>query len=240
MNRPRRWAAALWTFAVTLVLAAVLGGPFTGDRLASHGNSLLARLITGLRFPQWSYRPAHGAPHAVAAWLAPMIADLVLALLASAIAALATTTAASSARARLAGLLAGWGLSIVAAAIAGTGRVLALSTVTHPAGTALSGQISDAVSAALWFGLATGWLTGIVLAAAVRKVVPAETAEQPRMAGAPAGASAEEVEAIRIWSPSDAAAEWQRTQDMPVGANQVGQPWPPAANPEGPPTVPAG
>jgi hypothetical protein len=239
MNRPRRWAAALWTFAVTLVLAVVLGAPFTGDRLSSHGNSLLAQLITGLRFPQWTYRPAHGAPHAVAAWLAPMIADLVLALLAGAIAALATTTAASSARARLAGLLAGWGLSTVAAAIAGAGRVLALSTVTHP-GTALSGQISDAVSAGLWFGLATGWVAGIVLAAAVRKVVAVETAGQPSMAGAPAGAAAEEVEAIRIWSPSDAAADWQRTQDMPVGASQAGQPWPAADNPGGAPTAPAG
>jgi hypothetical protein len=239
MNRPRRWAAGLWTFAVTLVLVAVLGGPFTGDRLSAHGNPLQARLITGLRFPQWTYRPAHGA-HAVAAWLAPMIADLVLALLAGAVAALATTTAASSARARLAGLLAGWGLSMVAAVIAGAGRVLVLSTVTRPAGTALSGQIAGAVSAALWFGLATGWLTGIVLAAAVRKVIAVETAEQPRAAGALAGASAEEVEAIRIWSPSDTAADWQRTQDMPVGANQAGQPWPPADNPVGPPTAPAG
>jgi hypothetical protein len=234
MTRPRRWAAALWTFAVTLVLTAVLGAPFTGDRLSAHGNPLLAQFITGLRFPQWTYRPVAGTPHGTAVWLGRPVADLVLAVLAGAIAALATTTAASSARARLAGLLAGWGLSMVVAAIIGAARVLALSPVIHP-GAALSGSIASAISVGLWFGLVTGWVNGIVLAAAVRKVVAAETAGQAPATGVPAGRAADEVEAIRIWSPSDAAADWQRTQDMPAAAAAApgGQPWPSAANPEG-------
>lgn len=230
MNRPRRWAVALWTFAVTLVLTAVLGAPFTGDRLSAHGNSLLAQLITGLRFPQWTYHSVAGTPHGTAVWLAQPVADLVLAVLAGAIAALATTTAASGARARFAGLLAGWGLSMVAAAIIGAARVLVLTTVTRPTVPALNSSIVSAVSAALWFGLVTGWVTGIVLAAAVRTVV---AAQDEQGTPATAGVAAEAVEPARIWSPSDAQANWQQTQGMPTvaAAGAPGEPWPPATNP---------
>jgi hypothetical protein len=223
MTRPRRWAAALWTFAVTLVLTGVLGAPFTGDRLSAHGNELLKQLITGLRFPQWTYRPVAGTPHGTVVWLAQPISDLVLAVLAGAIAALATTTAASSARARLAGLLAGWGLSVVGVAIIGAARVLALAPVIHP-GAALSGLVATSIFAALWFGLATGWVNGIVLAATVRKVVAVEEDQSSLGSAAP---GADEVQPARIWSPSD-------TQATPAAAAATapsGQPWPPASSP---------
>lgn len=197
MARPRRRLAAVVTFVVTLALTAALGSSLVGDRLGTPRNALLDRLITGVRFPQWRPRPANSAGHVVLDWVTPIIADVVLAVLVGAVAALVV-----SARPRFAALLAGWGLTMVLAAAVGAARVFALIPVDHP-GAAVYASAGSAITDGLWFGLVTGWLNGVVLAAmAVRLALPADVEQAP----------ASLVEPVRIWSPTQ--PDWQPTQDM--------------------------
>ena len=224
MSRPRRRLAALITFGVTLVLTAVLGSSPVGSRLGKPGNALLANLISGVRFPRWTVHHSGS----VLAWVMPMIADLLLAVLAGVVAALVV-----SVRSRFAALLAGWGLTMVLAAAIGAGREFALEPVSH-LGTAVYGDAATAITAGLWFGLAAGWLNGVVLAAAVRKNPVPETA---------IGDPDVPVSPVRIFSPTQ--PDWQHTQDLTVAGLQPGaqptaaQPGAPGAPnaPGGPPTI---
>lgn len=244
MSRPRRRLAAVITFSVTLVLVAALGSPLAGDRLSSRSNALLARLISGVRFPHWTLRPA-GAT--LLEWLTPVIADILLAILVGAVAMLIV-----SARTRLPALLAGWGLTMVLAAALGAGRAFALAA-TGQLGSAGYGSAATAITAGLWFGLITGWLNGVIVACAVRKTAMTDTAEDKTAADDAAGVTV--AEPVRIWSPTQ--PDWQHTQDLqavtsqrfagppfptqsmqrPAGgppfpaAGQPPQPWPPAAAP---------
>jgi hypothetical protein len=248
MSRPRRWLAAVITFSVTLVLVVALGSPLAGDHLSSRGNALVARLISGVRFPQWTLRPAGATP---LEWLTPVIADILLAILVGAVAMLVV-----SARTRLSALLAGWGLTMVLAAALGAGRAFALAATGH-LGSAGYGSAATAITAGLWFGLITGWLNGVILAGVVRKTAVTDTAEDKTAADGAAGVTT--AEPVRIWSPTQ--PDWQHTQDLhavtsqrpagspfptqpgqqsmqqPAGrppfptAQQPPQPWPPAAAP---------
>jgi hypothetical protein len=194
MSAQRRWLAASLTFGVTLVLTAAFGSPFAGDHLDSRGNALLAQLIGGLRFPAWTPHPG---------W-APIIGDVALAVLVGALGAVLV-----SARTRVSALFAGWGVVMVLAACAGAARVFATHADYAAAGAA--------ITSGLWFGLAAGWLNGVILACAVRKESPAP---------APV-VEAEEVNTVRIWTPTQ--PDWQPTQDM--ARPTTTQPWPPAAAP---------
>jgi hypothetical protein len=229
MLRPRRRLAA-----VTLVLVAALGSPLAGDRLSSRGNALLARLISGVRFPQWTL---HRGGSALLEWLTPVIADVLLAVLVAAVAMLVV-----SARTRFSALLAGWGLTMVLGAAIGAGRAFALAATGH-LGSAAYGNAGTAITVGLWFGLITGWLNGVILACVVRKTPVTETA-----ANDPATVTT--AEPVRIWSPTQ--PDWQHTQDLhavtvqqsmagrpfgtaqqpiPQTVQQAAQPWPPAAAP---------
>lgn len=234
MSRPRRRFAAVMTFGVTLVLTAVLGSPLAGDRLDSRGNALLASLISGIRFPRWTVRRPVGS--GVLEWVTPMIADILLAVLVAVVAMLVVST-----RTRLSALFAGWGLTMVLAAAIGAARVFALLPVDHP-GNAVYGSAGTAITAGLWFGLATGWLNGVVLACTVRK-----TADMGMAAATGDDPSAPQLEPVRIWSPTQ--PDWQHTQDLHAvttpppfrqtaagppfpTAQQPPQPWPPAEAPD--------
>jgi hypothetical protein len=227
VSRPRRRLAAVITFGVTLALTAGLGSPLAGDHLDSRGNALLARLISGVRFPQWTSRRPAGS--SVLEWVTPMIADILLAVLVAAVAMLVV-----SARTRLSALLAGWGLTMVLAAAIGAGRVFALLPVDHP-GSAVYATAGTAITTGLWFGLATGWLNGAVLAATVRKTADPAAADDP---------AAAQVEPVRIWSPTQ--PDWQHTQDLHAVTTQspfqqtAGPPFPTAQQPvqPAPPTQP--
>jgi hypothetical protein len=236
MSRPRRRLALWITFGVTLVLTAALGSPLAGDRLGSHGNALLSELISGVRFPQWTLRPASSMSPEILQWLAPMLADIVLAAGVGVFAMVVT-----AARSRIAALFAGWGLTVVAAAAVGAARVFALMPVNHP-GSALYASVGTAITTGLWFGLATGWLNGAVLAFTVRKA-PAELAAAESLAIT--GAAATEVQPVRIWSPSQ--PDWQETGEMPAVGTPAAhaqaqvqatraQPWAPAPQPGAGPT----
>lgn len=212
MLRPRRRAAFWWTFAVTLVVTLALGSPWVGDRFERRGNALTAQLISGLRFPGWTLKPVNTA---IVVWASPILADIVLALLVGVVAMLVT-----SSRARIAALLAGWGLLLIAAPVVGVARVFAVSPVTHP-GHTLYTLLSDAVTRGLWFGATAGWLVGAVLAFVVRKTPLLQTASED------ADATAEPAtvqQPARIWTPSQ--PDWQETSDMPaLGAHpRPGQP----------------
>jgi len=222
MLRPRRRAAFWWTFGVTLVVAVALGSPLAGDRLVRRGNPLSAQLIAGLRFPGWQLRPGAST---ILEWSVPIVANVVLAVLVGVVAILAT-----AARVRIAAFLAGWGLLVVATPLVGVGRVLVLASLTHPGG-ALDAMLSDVATSGLWFGLAMGWLPGLILACTVRKTPVLDlTAE----AVDPVAITT--VQPVRIWTPSQ--PDWQQTSDMPAVGDHPPygqpspQPWGPAPNPQ--------
>lgn len=231
MLRPRRRAAFWWTFAVTLVVTLALGSPWAGDRFARHGNALTAQLISGLRYPGWMLKPVNSLPSTILVWASPALADIVLALLVGVVAMLVVTS-----RARIAALLAGWALLVIAAPVVGVARVFAVSPITHPGGT-LPALLNDAVTDGLWFGAVAGWLIGVILASVVRKTPALQAASDDT------DTTAEPVPA-RIWTPSQ--PDWQETSDMPAlvahpAPAQPGQaPWPTPAQPRQPGPAPQG
>jgi hypothetical protein len=200
LSRLRRRIAFWWTFGATLVLVAILGSPFVGNRLSSHHNLLLARLIGGLRFMAWTYRPRTSMMGSIMVWLSPWIATIVLSALIAAVASLAV-----AARGRFTALLAGWGLVMVAAPAISLARVASIISITHP-GSALAATLSSAITAGLWFGLIAGWTTGFVLACTVRGLVPeADEKESSTLA--------------RSWTPDD--PNWEDTESIPPVTTKV-------------------
>jgi hypothetical protein len=246
MPGPRRRLVALITSGVTLALTAGLGSPLAGDHLSSHGNALLAGLIKGLRYPQWSLRPVSSMMDSILAWITPMVADVVLAALTGLVAAVIVAN-----RTRLPALLAGWATAMVLAVAVGVGRVYVIAAINHP-GSSAYGQAGTAITTGLWFGLVTGWLTGLIVACSVRRGGDDEESED----------EGSEVTGVRIWTPSQ--PDWQNTQDLPAQTLRqpsgqtttmqspitqpataqptvahpttaqptTGQPWPPAAAPK--------
>jgi hypothetical protein len=238
MPGPRRRLVALITSGVTLALTAGLGSPLAGDHLSSHGNALLAGLIKGLRYPQWSLRPVSSMTDSILVWITPMVADVVLAALTGLVAAVIVAN-----RTRLPALLAGWATAMVLAVAVGVGRVYVIAAVNHP-GSSAYGQAGTVITTGLWFGLATGWLTGLIVACAVRRGADDEDSGSALIGD-------REVTGVRIWTPSQ--PDWQNTQDLPAQTLRqpsgqtttmqpataqpataqptTGQPWPPASAP---------
>lgn len=229
MSRLRRQIAFWWTFGATLVLVAILGSPFVGNRLSAHHNLLLIRLIAGLRFMGWTYRPKSSMMGSIMVWLSPMIATILLAALIAAVASLAV-----SARGRFTALLAGWGLAMVAAPLISLARVAAIIPITHPGG-ALAATLSSAVTAGLWFGLVAGWTTGLVLACTVRGLGGMEEDDDLDDDEEPFGRPG-------IRTPKD--PNWENTESIPPVTAKVPagarQPVGAAARPAGAGARPAG
>jgi hypothetical protein len=217
MPGPRRRLAALITSGVTLALTAGFGSPLSVERLSAHGNSLLAELLEGLWYPRWSLRPVNSTPHSTLTWITPEVADVVLAIMTGLVAAVIVAN-----KTRIPALLAGWGMAMVLAAAVGAGRVFVIGAINH-SGSAVYAQAGTAITTGLWFGLATGWLTGLIVACAVRKkvTVPDPTFIEDR-----------EVSGVRIWTPSQ--PDWQKTQDIPAATfGQPGGAQPTVAQPAG-------
>jgi hypothetical protein len=200
MPGPRRRLVALITSGVTLALTAGLGSPLAGDHLSGHRNALLASLMDGLRYPRWSLRPASSMLDPILSWITPMVADVLLAALVGLLSAVIVGN-----RTRFPALLAGWGAVMVLAAAAGAGRAFTVAAFSH-SGPAVYGLAVTAITTGLWFGLATGWLIGVIVACAVSKNVTDEEADDDE--------DENPVTGVRIWSPSQ--PDWQETQDLPA------------------------
>jgi hypothetical protein len=209
MPGPRRKLAALITSGATLALTAGFGSPLSVEHLSARGNSLLAGLIEGLWYPRWSLRPANSTLHSTLTWITPMVADVVLAILTGLVAAVIVAN-----QTRFPALLAGWGTAMVLAPAVGAGRVFVIAAISHP-GSAVYAQAATAITTGLWFGLATGWLTGLIVACAVRKKagVPDEGTDSKLLEN-------REVSGVRIWTPSQ--PDWQNTQDIPAATIRQG------------------
>jgi hypothetical protein len=200
MPGPRRRLAAFITSGVTLALTAGFGSPFSVEHLSARHNALLAELLQGLWFPRWSVHRDSSVPHSMFLWIAPMVADVVLAALTGLIAAVIVAN-----RTRLPALLAGWCTAMVLAAAVGVARVFVIAAISHP-GPAVYAQAGTALTTGLWFGLVTGWLSGAIVACTVRK-----NGDDGSRTGL---IEEREVSGVRIWSPSQ--PDWQNTQDLPV------------------------
>lgn len=200
MPGPRRRLVALITSGVTLALTAGLGSPLAGDHLSAHGNALLETLIEGLRYPRWSLRPASSMLDPILTWITPMVADVLLAVFVGLVSAVIVAN-----RTRFPALLAGWATSMVLAAAFGVGRVFVIAAINHP-GPAVYAEAGTAITTGLWFGLATGWLIGVIVACSVSKNVTDEESADDE--------DENHVTGVRIWSPSQ--PDWQETQDLPA------------------------
>jgi hypothetical protein len=228
MPGPRRKLAALITSGATLALTAGFGSPLSVEHLSARGNSLLAGLIEGLWYPRWSLRPANSTLHSTLTWITPMVADVVLAILTGLVAAVIVAN-----QTRFPALLAGWGTAMVLAPAVGAGRVFVIAAISHP-GSAVYAQAATAITTGLWFGLATGWLTGLIVACAVRKKAGALVGDTGLLAD-------REVSGVRIWTPSQ--PDWQNTQDIPAATIRQGAVPPTITQPAGaqptgvPPTI---
>ena len=219
MPGPRRKLAALITSGATLALTAGFGSPLSVEHLSARGNSLLAGLIEGLWYPRWSLRAANSTLHSTLTWITPMVADVVLAILTGLVAAVIVAN-----QTRFPALLAGWGTAMVLAPAVGAGRVFVIAAISHQ-GSAVYAQAGTAITTGLWFGLATGWLTGLIVACAVRQKagIPDE---------GPGLLADREVSGVRIWTPSQ--PDWQNTQDIPAATIRQGAVPPTITQPAGP------
>jgi hypothetical protein len=196
MPAPRRRLAAFITSGVTLALTAGFGSPYSVEHLSARHNALLADLLQGLWFPRWSLHRDSSVPHSVVIWIAPMVADVVLAALTGLVAAVIVAN-----RTRLPALLAGWCTAMVLAAAVGVARVYVIAAINHP-GPAV---YAAALTTGLWFGLVTGWLAGAIVACTVRKNGGDDASRTGLI-------EEREVSGVRIWSPSQ--PDWQNTQDL--------------------------
>ena len=146
--------------ATAAVLAAVLGSPAAQDAAKDAKNRELARTLTS--FPSWD---AGGSSGDVRWSIAIRLAAIVL------VTALLCAVAGRSAS-RGAALLAGWAAGVVAAGAAGAAAYAFLVATVFSGGrsadTYLDGLVGAVDDGAVW-GLWTGWLVGVAVAAVTHR-----------------------------------------------------------------------
>jgi hypothetical protein len=167
--------SALAGLGTTAILVAVLGSPPAQDEARDASETVLAATVTGL--PSWDVFDGDVAGGLV--W------SVVIRLAVLLVVVTALCGVAGRSRSRAAGLLAGWGAAVVAAAAANGVAYAYLVPVVfdgrHP-GTYLDGLVSSLNSGAA-FGLWAGWVVGLAVALALR---PAPVAGDEPFAVAPA------------------------------------------------------
>jgi hypothetical protein len=170
--------SALAGLGTTAILVAVLGSPPVQDDARDASETVLAATVTGL--PSWDVFDDDVAGDLV--W------SVVIRLAVLLVVVTALCGVAGRSRSRAAGLLAGWGAAVVAAAAANGVAYAYLVPVVfdgrHP-GTYLDGLVSSLNSGAA-FGLWAGWVVGLAVALALR---PAPVAGDEPFAVAPAAAA---------------------------------------------------
>jgi hypothetical protein len=171
--------SALAGLGTTAILVAVLGSPPAQDEARDASETVLAATVTGL--PSWDVFDGDVAGGLV--W------SVVIRLAVLLVVVTALCGVAGRSRSRAAGLLAGWGAAVVAAAAANGVAYAYLVPVVfdgrHP-GTYLDGLVSSLNSGAA-FGLWAGWVVGLAVALAIRPVPV--TDDEPFAALAPAAAA---------------------------------------------------
>jgi hypothetical protein len=158
---------------MTAWLVAVLGSERVADRTAQVDHSLrpLFRSLTGL--PMWSGdRIAGGLEWALAAKLATLLVGV----------ALLAWLASSSAGSRMTAFLAGWAASVVSSAMAGLTYAAVGNLVHAESDTGLVGTVTEVNRGAV-FGLYTGWLVGLAIAAVIVPVASPATGSAERTSG---------------------------------------------------------
>jgi hypothetical protein len=183
--------SALAGLGTTAILVAVLGSPPVQDDARDASEAVLAATVTGL--PSWDVFDDDVAGDLV--W------SVVIRLAVLLVAVTALCGVAGRSRSRAAGLLAGWGAAVVAAA-AGNGVAYAYLVPVvfdgrHP-GTYLDGLVSSLNSGAA-FGLWAGWVVGLAVALAIRPVPV--TDDEPFAAVAPAAADLDPEAGRRVADP---------------------------------------
>lgn len=171
--------SALAGLGTTAILVAILGSPPVQDSARDASETILAATVTGL--PSWD---VFDGVTGDLAW------SVVIRLAVLLVVVTALCGVAGRSRSRAAGLLAGWGAAVVAAAAAnGVAYVYLVPVVfdgRHP-GTYLDGLVSS-LNAGAGFGLWAGWVVGLAVALATR---PAPVAVDEAFAAAVPAAAAD-------------------------------------------------
>lgn len=206
--------AALAGAATTCVVVAALGNPAVVEAAADADSALAASTLTA--FPNWDVADAPGE----------IVGEVAIRLGATVVLAGLLGAVAGRSRSRAGAFLGGWAALVVAAAIAGgAGYVYRVPVVLDGqagAPTYADGLVAT-VNAGAAFGLWTGWLVGLVLAAVVR---PAPLARAPALPPLdPANASRRVAEPPPPWwaptNAGDGAVRPGPTVFLPGGMHEA-------------------